>query len=279
MKEKNESWFFLSVLLLGMLTACTHLSVQNRQQIAYELVKQAGWDQQILSTPYFPLRAYLPTPKPVSTLTIYIGGDGLAWINRSTSSSDPTPMNPLALKLALADNIDTNVAYLARPCQYVRNALCKRRYWTSARFAPQVIVSMDAAVSSLKKQFHAKSIQFVGYSGGGAVAALVAARRHDVSRLITVAGNLDHQAWTRLHHVSPLSDSLNAADFWQKLVDIPQIHFVGGSDHNMPLIVAESYRHRFPVGHKPKIKVINSADHHCCWVNQWPALLKIINVH
>ena len=125
--------FFLSVLLLGMLTACTHLSVQNRQQTAYELVKQAGWNQQTLSTPYFPLRAYLPVPNPpVSTLTIYIEGDGLAWINRSTPSSDPTPMDPLALKLALADNIDTNVAYLARPCQYVRNALCKRRYWTSA---------------------------------------------------------------------------------------------------------------------------------------------------
>jgi hypothetical protein len=44
------------------------------------------------------------------------------------------------------------------------------------------------------------------------VASLVAARRHDVVRLVTVAGNLDHLAWTTLHGVSPLTGSLNPAD-------------------------------------------------------------------
>ncbi len=52
-------------------------------------------------------------------LTIYIEGDGLAWISRSIISPDPIPINPIGLKLALQHTQHKVVAYLARPCQYV----------------------------------------------------------------------------------------------------------------------------------------------------------------
>ena len=52
-------------------------------------------------------------------VVVYIEGDGLSWIDRFTPSSDPTPKNPLAFKLAKLDP-NQNVIYLARPCQYVQ---------------------------------------------------------------------------------------------------------------------------------------------------------------
>ena len=89
---------------------------------------------------------------------------------------------------------------------------------------------MSPSVTQLKYRFGAKSVALVGYSGGGAVVALVAAGRTDVVKLTTVAGNLDHAEWTKKHMISPLSGSLNPADYWRRLVDIPQVHYVGGRD-------------------------------------------------
>ncbi len=52
-------------------------------------------------------------------MVVYIEGDGRAYVNRRTPSNDPTPGNPMALRLALADP-SLRVLYLGRPCQYTR---------------------------------------------------------------------------------------------------------------------------------------------------------------
>jgi dienelactone hydrolase len=208
-------------------------------------------------------------------LTIYIEGDGLAWLNSSTPSDDPTPMDPLALKLALRD--DAPSAYLARPCQYAaddRKKSCAQKYWTHSRFSEEVIQSGNQAIDQIKHKFAAKKLVLVGYSGGGAVAALIAARRLDVARLITIAGNIDHLAWTRKYHLSPLSGSLNPADEWIYLQHIPQTHFIGGKDEVIGGYVARSYASHFPADLQPSIVVVPQYDHHCCWVDNWPALKK-----
>lgn len=210
---------------------------------------------------------------PTDTLSIYIEGDGLAWRSRRTISDNPTPVNPVVLQLAVKDP-QTSV-YLARPCQYVsNNDDCKPSIWTSARFSSDVITATNEAIELLKKQFLAKHVRLIGYSGGGGVAALAAARRDDVKQLVTVAGNLDHAAWTRHHKVSPLSQSLNPADAWQQLKDIPQVHFIGEHDRIIGLFVAESYANRFPPTQRPAIKIVKDTDHHCCWPEMWPALVK-----
>ena len=41
----------------------------------------------------------------------------MSWVDRFTPSSNPTPTNPLAFKMALVDESE-NIIYLARPCQY-----------------------------------------------------------------------------------------------------------------------------------------------------------------
>ncbi len=117
------------------------------------------------------------------------------------------------------------------------------------------------------------SIALFGYSGGGAIAALVAARRDDVGSLVTVAGNLDHVAWTSLHKVSPLHGSLNPAAAATSLRNLPQVHFVGGDDAIVPPSIAESYRARIPESERVAIEVIAGYGHRCCWENDWPDLL------
>ncbi|NVK71894.1 MAG: alpha/beta hydrolase [Oceanospirillaceae bacterium] len=269
-------WFFgVLVVMALVLQGCARFSVESRVENADSMAEQAGWKKQTLFTEYFAIRSYAPSLEkatPNDSLAIYIEGDGLAWISRTKPSSNPTPINPVALRLALKDQSD--VVYLGRPCQYVESENCSQQYWTNARFGPEVVASINQAVSLVKVERGARQLTLVGYSGGGAVAALVTARRDDVVRLVTVAGNLDHQKWTQRFNVSPLTASLNPADYWEKLINISQLHLVGEKDLTVPLFVAESYQARFPEGNKPPIKVVAGFDHHCCWAERWPELME-----
>lgn len=259
--------------LLTCLAGCTVPSTEARIGHADNLAGEAGWEKEILATDTFDLVVYRPAePKESSgQLTLYIEGDGLAWINRSRISSDPTPVQPMGLQLALSQPGITAV-YIARPCQYGQKRNCTNRYWTSARFAPEVIDAINQSVELLKQRYQAERIELVGYSGGAAIATLLAAQRDDVSRLLTVAGNLDHVTWSKYHKVSPLKGSLNPADEWQALEDIPQHHFVGEKDQVMPLEVAEAYAGKFPDDRKPDIQVISGMDHSGHWWTVWPGL-------
>jgi hypothetical protein len=267
---------FLPALLTALLLcACASLPTpQSRHQTADMLARAHGWREVTLPAGQFDLTAYLPSGPPQSPLlTVYMEGDGLAWISASLPSDDPTPVSPMALRLALAQP-QAQAAYLARPCQYggIAGPRCSPAYWTHARFSPEVVVATNLAIDALKQRFGARQLALVGYSGGGAVAALAAARRTDVIRLVTIAGNLDHRAWTAWHRVSPLEGSLNPADEIGALDGIPQWHFVGSRDATMPPLLARRYASRHAPGHQPAVIEIDGFDHSCCWDAQWPQL-------
>ncbi len=269
-------WTRLSLLLplFLSLAACSHLSPVARRHGADTLAAAHGWQPLRLPARDFVLAGYAPPVATADTLTIYVEGDGLAWLSPSRPSDDPTPLRPVALELALLHS-HGKAAYLARPCQYVEAAerkRCDTPYWTDRRFATEVVDAASAAVDALKQRYHANRLVLVGYSGGGAVAALVAARRQDVVRLVTVAGNLEPVAWTRLHDLPPLAGSLNPADAWRQLQDIPQVHYVGADDTNITRDVAAAYAARFPADKRPDIRVIEGASHSCCWASRWPSL-------
>jgi dienelactone hydrolase len=266
----------VALLASLILTACSSVDLNERRAAAARLATDAGWQMLNLDAKAFVLAAFVPPDlRQADTLSIYMEGDGLAWIDAAMPSFDPTPVDPLALRLALRDAAAGTV-YLARPCQYVAGAArrnCEAKYWTGHRFSPQVIEATNVAVDRLKERFGAQRLILVGYSGGGAVAALIAAERSDVVRLVTIAGNLEHRAWTSEQKLSPLSGSRNPADAWQGLTDIPQIHYVGGRDKVVGESVARAYAARFPPGKRPTIVVVPEFDHHCCWVDRWPASL------
>lgn len=265
----------VAALASGSLVACSMVaSPAQRVAHADQLAQARAWQAVRLDTGPMALVAYLPRHIQASDqLTIYIEGDGLAWMSPSQPSADPTPREPMGLQLALAQPWG-NAAYLARPCQYVdaEQSGCPPAYWTEQRFAPPVVSAADQAVDQLKQRFAARELTLVGYSGGGTVAALLAARRSDVVRLITVAGNLDPSAWTAYHRLKPLTGSLSPVDVIAPLQNIPQLHLVGGQDNNVPPSLAEGFARRFNPPLAPGVQIIPQFDHHCCWVAQWPAL-------
>ncbi len=271
------------LLLLSFLIGCnTAPSSEERRHIAERLAALNGWHAIELSTINFNLISYVPDRRtvPDRVLTVYIEGDGLAWNTPYIPSSDPTPGDPVALRLALK-HPKGNVAYLARPCQYQKSHKdnCQQRYWTGSRYAQEVISSESQALDQLKERFNAKKLNLVGYSGGGTVSVLLAARRHDVDRLITVAGNLDHQAWTSMHKITPLEGSLNPLEYIDKLKHIRQWHFTGANDKVIPPVLSRSFANRFPVGNTPAVIVLPSYDHRCCWAERWESLWGVTNSH
>jgi dienelactone hydrolase len=265
----------LILLVTAAFTGCANIPTPaERHALADLLAHEYGWKASVIPAGEFDLVSYAPVLWEKSeNLTVYIEGDGFAWITSSQPSADPTPRDPLALRLALTQPTGAAV-YLARPCQYIdasRNG-CSQRYWTQARFASEVVDATDKAVDLLKTRFGAQRLTLVGYSGGGAVATLLAERRTDIVRLITVAGNLDHRAWTNHHRVSPLTGSLNAADQSGHLNGVTQVHLVGGQDKVIPLELGRSWPREFIGDRGLNLHVMSDFDHHCCWVDDWAKL-------
>ncbi len=255
-------------------------SPAERSRQAESLAGTQSWQRlQIVAESFVLLSFASPRRADDAGLTVYIEGDGLAWRSPDQPSRDPTPVTALALQLALAQPTG-NVAYLGRPCQYLGSEAaaqaCGERYWTGARFAPEVVEAADRAVDVLAARFGARRITLVGYSGGGTVAALLAARRRDVARLITVAGNLDPRAWTRMHRLQPLAGSLDPADVRAELAGVPQWHLVGGRDLVMPPRLAQDFAAGFAPAQRPAVVVVADYDHACCWARDWPRLWRAI---
>lgn len=213
--------------------------------------------------------------EPAGRVRIYIEGDGRAWRKRRVASADPTPRTPFAMRLAARDPAPA-VAYIARPCQYLGagHGSCAPRYWTSARFAPEIVAALDRMVTWIKRRAGARRLALVGYSGGGTLALLIAAGRHDVNSIVTVAAPLDLATWTRIHGDSPLAGSLNPADLATRLAMVPQIHLIGADDGNVPRQVAEAYLARMPTPNAGRARVVPGFDHRCCWIEKWPELLR-----
>ena len=237
---------------------------------------KAGFTKEYIKAGDFTLLSYQRFYKHSDTLNIYIEGDGRAWETKHRLSDDPTPSNPVALKLAALDPAD-NVAYIARPGQYSPTGIpeCNSKYWSGYRFAPEVIDSFNTAIDILKEKSGAKYIKLIGYSGGGAIAVLVAAKRSDVSALITVAGNLNLKAFCAYHHVAQLHGSMDPMDVAKTVAHIPQRHFVGSKDKIIPFAIAESFVKTEGDKNYERITVVDDVSHNNGWQKHWKELLLI----
>ena len=169
-----------------------------------------GFTFQTVRTNTFDIAVWSRITLPADTLKVFIEGDGMAWVSPTQPSLDPTPRNSMVLKWA--QRTAGNVAYMARPCQYVFSDKCDVPFWTSARFAPEAVDAMDDALKTLIKRYNLKKVELVGYSGGGAVAVLLAQRNQGkVTKVTTVAGVLNHADWTA--HFGVLPNATHAKGF------------------------------------------------------------------
>ncbi|MBF0355260.1 MAG: alpha/beta hydrolase [Alphaproteobacteria bacterium] len=239
---------------------------------ALALGNAAGMKSSWINTGSFSLLAQTRINQPGLPIRVYIEGDGFAYVTRGQPSIDPSPINPVALRLAAVDT-SANIAWVARPCQYVMLAQiqddCPLQYWTSHRMAPEVVEALGAALSKIA---NGGKIELVGYSGGGAAAVLLAARRSDVINVRTVAGNLDLEAFARHHRLAPMRYSLDASSVADRVSHLPQLHFVGAKDEIVPPELQYNFIKR--VGEAGKSVTVASADHQKGWGEAWPGLLQ-----
>lgn len=262
-----------ALFFLGFFLSCCSHSLESRIKYADHLAATNSFRKSVFSGTDFNLLTYTKISSTNrDSVDIYIEGDGLAWKSRHRISDNPTPINPLALKLALVDPAP-NVIYIARPCQYLdlkSQKKCQPKFWSEARFSKEVVDATDNAISQLVRQYHFKKINLFGYSGGGAIAVLVAAQRNDVQLIGTVAANLNHQEFTKIHQVTPMSESLDAIDFADKVKNIEQFHFIGGHDSTVPGTIIISFVTKVnKLGGNAKFRVISDLTHND---EKWPEI-------
>ena len=268
---------FLSILTVIALSGCATVPfMADRYNGAEDIARTAGFERSYIRSDKFTLTVYTRIDKPTAPITIYIEGDGFAYRSRSRASIDPTPTNPVALQLAAIDP-SPNVAYIARPGQYCQGEVpsCNEAYWTTKRFSEEVVRSIDETVSEVKGKAGSGEVGLVGFSGGAAVACLVAARRNDVASIRTVAGNLDPDAVNVFHKVSKLKGSLNPMNVASSLAGIPQRHFIGERDIIIPPSIAHNFAKMSGDFTKKTITVMPEAEHNKGWSEHWAELLKI----
>lgn len=261
-----------------MLLVCSCASsMPERLDKADVIAQTAAMAKKLIKTDSFTLTSYQKITDANLPLNIYIEGDGFAWATRNRISTNPTPKDPLALRLA-AEDTSANVIYIARPCQYTsfehNNIPCNNKFWSQSRFATVVIDSFNQALDSLVKDNGIRQMTLTGYSGGAAIAVIVAAKRNDVIALRTVAGNLDHVALSKYHSVNIMSDSLNPSDYAKEISTLPQYHFAGEDDPIVPENIIETFARTSEDGHHcVKFLKVEGVTHHSGWAEKWPDLL------
>lgn len=257
-----------AIWMAFLLTACAVDPATRADATA----QSAGLQRERMQAGDFLVTAYARISRTDQALTVYIEGDGFAWRSRVQPSDDPTPHRALGLSLAVADT-SANVVYLAQPCQFTpmsANPRCAVAYWTGKRYAEEVVASMNIAVSQYLQRLPGQRVNLVGYSGGGALAVLIAARRQDVASLRTVAGNLDHAAVNHVHGVSQMPDSLNAIDAVQRVAAIPQLHISSADDKIVPTSVIR--RFVAAAGACAQLRIVDGLAHEDNWAARWPEL-------
>lgn len=200
-------------------------------------------------------------------LFVFLEGDGQPWRAGIEPNVDPTTADPLALELLT--RTPRAAVYVSRPCyQGVGGSRCSPALWTSARYSEKIVQTMVHTVRDLAHQIGASKTILIGHSGGGTLAVLIAERLEGVAAVVTIAANLDIDAWTAHHGYLPLSESLNPAHStrehpWR------EIHLAGRRDQVVPLETTAAYFERYPNAER---WVFDEHSHACCWRDAWPQL-------
>lgn len=232
-------FFLLLPLLLSK--ACA------TQSPRFETVAGEGYEHRLLVQP----------AADSNELHIYIEGDGTPYLDRTTVASDPTPRNPLALRLMRRDPAFS--VWVGRPCYFGLARDCTPAMWTTHRYSRFVVSSMREVIRDLVARYEPSRVVLIGHSGGGTLAMLLAPFIDQTAAVITVGANLDIDGWANLHGYDRLHGSMKPGTLPET---IRTFHYAGGRDTNVPPHLI------------PDAIVYKRFDHHCCWERVWPEILR-----
>lgn len=198
----------------------------------------------------------------MSTIHIYLDGDGTPWKNKRWLSKDPTSRTPLILQLMQLDK--SPALLLGRPCYHGLNITpkCDAKYWTSHRYSTAVVQSMRLALLQWLAQREYDQVILIGYSGGGVLAMLLADQIPKLKYVVTLAANLNVSEWSLYHGYPPLYDSLNPADL-ELNTQIQQLHIAGTEDKIVPAYIIEKFAAK---QENATYLLLSKQDHRCCWL-------------
>ncbi|NOT11203.1 MAG: hypothetical protein HOP23_05125 [Methylococcaceae bacterium] len=261
---------FLGVCCLLLVTACATPSKQFAK-----VAINSGFADFSINTGHFTHQLYINErarhPSPAGVVHVYLDGDGTPWEQQRWISDDPTSRNPIILELMRQDNKPSLL--LGRPCYHGFNkeTACHHKYWTSHRYAKEIVSSMVIALKRWVTLHPCQHIVLIGFSGGGALAVLMANLDPNIQSVVTVAANLDTNAWATYHHYQALSGSLNPAKLTLN-TQLQQIHLAGLKDKVVPASLIKGFADK-----QVNVRYIAYPhfDHHCCWVKEWPTILSL----
>ena len=263
----NELRLAILWVLLPILVACSPATRFDAAADARGLVREE------LSISKLPVVIYRDKEiRHSGKIHIYLDGDGKPWIGGKRVALDPTTRSKLILDMMAVDTADKIL--IGRPCYYIkaseRPAACTDTLWTSHRYSNIVVSAVRNVITLQLEKYQPEEVILIGYSGGGTLAALIASQLAQVDTLVTVAANLNVDAWSELHGYTPLARSLNEKNFPKIPDKVKQYHFVGMQDSNVPPSITRSV-----ASLQRNVRVIEQAGytHECCWPENWASTL------
>lgn len=260
----------LCVAALLFTIACSSPSARFDQQAS-----ALGLDKQELMGEVYSHTVYKNSPvQDTSELHVYLGGDGTPWIDRKIIAWDPTPRNPVGLRLMALD--DAPSIYLGRPCYHGSSgsSACSPILWTYERYSKTVTESMSSVLQKIVDQGAYRELVLIGFSGGGGIAMFLAAEFPQTRQVVTLAGNLDTEAWTRLHDYDELIGSENPKSMPPLREEIQQYHLAGEKDDNIPPWMIEA---AIQTQRSSQFITFEEFTHACCWEKIWKRMLNCLH--
>ena len=269
--------FQLIAFLLSAFTliSCTEVSHTLRLDQVSRIAEPAMMIRESIRTDLYPIATYERIHNQGGQAIVYIEGESRGSINSHTTRYNPTPLNPVALKMAVQDK-SKNLIYISVPCANFtldRIQACNQKYFKTHRFAPEVIASYNQVLDYYRKRYDIKGFHLVGFSGGGVVATLLAQQQPDILTLRTIAAPLDTQIAQRLSQTNSFSHSQNPSSDPFTLGVLPQHHFLGDKDEFVTPVILSSFLQEMGPSRCVRTSLISGPTHRDGWDERWPELM------